>query len=66
MFKMTNSTNLVKELSKKKTEPTRFQGKNKIQQKIIILLPSWEPKNPMSEEKHLKLQISHAKHLEIL
>jgi hypothetical protein len=38
----------------KKTEPTRFQGKNEIQSKIRILLPSWELKNPKNEEKHLK------------
>jgi hypothetical protein len=62
MFKMTNSTNLVKELFSK-VDPTKFQGNNKIEPKIRILLPSWELKNPKSEETHLKLQISFAKHL---
>jgi hypothetical protein len=39
MFKMTNSTNLVKELFSK-TDPTRFPGNNEIQPKIRISLPS--------------------------
>jgi hypothetical protein len=65
MFKITNSTNLVKALFSK-TSPTRFQGNNKIQLKIRIFLPSWKPKNPKNEEKHLKLQIIFAKHLVML
>jgi hypothetical protein len=64
MFKITNSTNIIKKLFSK-TDPTIFQGNNKIQLKIRILLPS-EPKNLKSEEKHLRLQISSEKHLEML
>jgi hypothetical protein len=42
MFKITKSTNIIKKLFSK-TDPTIFQGNNKIQLKIRILLPS-EPK----------------------
>jgi hypothetical protein len=56
---------LVKEIFSK-TDPTRFQEESKIQSKTRIFLPSLEPKNPKCEEKHLKLQISFAKHLDML
>jgi hypothetical protein len=39
MFKVTNSTNLVKELFSK-PDPTRFQGNNEIQPETRIYLPS--------------------------
>jgi hypothetical protein len=65
MFKITNSINLVKALFSK-TDPTRVHGNNKIQPKIRILLPSSELKSPNNEEKHMKLEISFAKQLEML
>jgi hypothetical protein len=43
MFKMTNSTNMEKELFSK-TDPTRFQKEGEIELKTIIfyLLSSWK------------------------
>jgi hypothetical protein len=52
MFKITNSTNLVKELFLE-TDPTRFQEETEIQPKTRIFLSSQEPKNPKNEERHL-------------
>jgi hypothetical protein len=62
MFKITYSTNLVKELFSK-TDPTRFQGNNEIQPKNKNIFTFLGAQKSKERREYLQLQINLVKQL---